>query len=174
MEQVDIREGARRQHRTIALFAVIQCWMRNLDGIVLERSQLERLLGLKRFKQTRVSWMKADMRELFSYVKPTWTSKPKSFAALYVSRVSLDSFFQLGPMTNKKRLEMMEQKDVKVKGFSMWSTRTAKDIVNAFEGLMPFLAESANYDERLMSAYLALLSQGQISGKSILNVSVSK
>lgn len=42
-----MREGARRQHRGISVFAMIQCWSRGLDGIAFERSSLERLLGLE-------------------------------------------------------------------------------------------------------------------------------
>jgi len=57
MKQIDLREGARRQHRSIALFAVVQCWLRNLDGLVLDRQNLERLVGLERFKGTRVDWL---------------------------------------------------------------------------------------------------------------------
>ena len=54
MKQIDVREGAKRQHRAISLFAVIQCWLKQLDGIALQRHHLERLLGLERFKKTRV------------------------------------------------------------------------------------------------------------------------
>jgi hypothetical protein len=67
MKQIDTREGARRRHRIIALFAVIQCWIKALDGIVLRRNQLESLLGLERFKRERIGWLREDLKEFFPY-----------------------------------------------------------------------------------------------------------
>jgi len=67
MQQIDLREGARRQHRAISLFAVIQCWMGNLEGVVFRRRDLERLIGLERFKEKRMDWLQEDLRELFPY-----------------------------------------------------------------------------------------------------------
>jgi len=39
----------------------------------------------------------------------------------------------------------------------------SRDIDAAFEGLIPFFADRANFDERFLASYLALLAQGQIS-----------
>jgi len=36
-----------------------------------------------------------------------------------------------------------------------------------FQAVIPFFAEYVNYDERLLASYLALLSQGQVSPRSI-------
>jgi hypothetical protein len=33
--------------------------------------------------------------------------------------------------------------------------------------MIPFFADSANYDERLLSSYLSLLAQGQIAARTI-------
>ena len=46
MKQIEVREGARRQHRAIALYAALQCWLRQLDGVAIERVDLERLKTL--------------------------------------------------------------------------------------------------------------------------------
>jgi hypothetical protein len=48
MRQIDLRKGAKRQQRALALFAVIQCWL------------------------------KADMKEFFPYQKPVWKTYPQS------------------------------------------------------------------------------------------------
>ncbi len=40
--------------------------MRGLDCIVLVRGDLEAFLGLKRFKSTRVKWLKEDLKPWFS------------------------------------------------------------------------------------------------------------
>jgi hypothetical protein len=75
MKQFDVREGARRQHCVVSLFAVIQCWLRGLDGIAFERKHLERLLGFSKFKGTRVEWLQQDLKELFQYIETYWMSK---------------------------------------------------------------------------------------------------
>ena len=86
MKQIDVREGARRQHRAAALFAVIQCWLRNLDGLVLLRRDLERLLGLERFKGTRVEWLQEDLKDFFPHQSAFWTAgKENSLHSLFVS-----------------------------------------------------------------------------------------
>ena len=40
MEQVEVREGARRQHRAISLFCVVQSWLRGWEGVRIDRDQL--------------------------------------------------------------------------------------------------------------------------------------
>jgi hypothetical protein len=87
VKQIDHREGGRRQNRTVAPFAVLQCWMRNLDGIVLDRPHLERLLGLERFKGERVKWIEADFKEFFPFQEIYYyTKKQNSLCSLYLSR----------------------------------------------------------------------------------------
>jgi len=46
--------------------------------------------------------------------------------------------------------------------FELWA-EPSKNLNEAFEGLLPFFAQRANFDERFLSSYLALLAQGQIS-----------
>jgi hypothetical protein len=82
-----LREGARREHRAISLLCVIQCWCHGWDGIRITREQLERLLGLSYFRQTRVEWMEEDFSEMFQHQRPTsgqWTVYP--FPGLELSR----------------------------------------------------------------------------------------
>ena len=46
--------------------------------------------------------------------------------------------------------------------FELWA-EPSKNLNEAFEGLLPFFAQRANFDERFLASYLALLAQGQIS-----------
>ena len=110
MKQIDVREGARRQHRTMALFSMIQCWMRGLDGIAYYRSHLERLLGLERFKQTRIDWLQKDIKELFPHQELFWSSDKESFSSLFVSRKKLKQYLPKGSMTTQKRIEGIESR----------------------------------------------------------------
>ena len=166
MKQIDLREGARRQHRAIALFAVIQCWLRGLDGIVFRRSDLERLLGLERFKDTRVHWLREDLREMFPHQRVIRSDN--SFSALYICRSPFAAFLPKGLMTTRKRLEGIGKEGPQMALFQMWPRAKAQKVVKAFEGMSPFFSEFGNYDERLLSSYLSLLIHGQISPQSLI------
>lgn len=164
MKQIDLREGARRQHRSLSLFAVIQCWMRNLDGLAFQRKQLERILGLDRFKKTRVEWLQEDLKEFFPHVQTYWlTGKTNSLGSLIVARVPIADHLPKGNMTTKARIEKMSSDAPKIGLFELWSIPSSDTLSKAFEGLLPFFSDSANYDERFLTSYLFLLAQGQIS-----------
>lgn len=168
MKQITLREGARRQHRTIAVFAVIQCWLRNLDGIAFQRPQLERLLGLDRFKRTRVDWLKEDLREFFPHVKIyRYAGKEYSLASVIVARVEIKSHLPKGTMTTEQRIKGVTKDGPSLGLFELWALPTLAQQIKPFEGLMPFFADAANYDERFLSSYLSLLVQGQISPHSL-------
>ncbi len=164
MKQIDLREGARRQHRAVSLFAVIQCWLRQLDGVAFQRSHLERLLGLGRFKQTRINWLKEDIQDFFPYCKVCkYAGKNNSLASVIVSRVPFENELPKGKMTTKKRIKGIAAGGPRLDLFKLWEAPSDKTIENAFEGIAPFFSDSANFDERFLSSYLSLLVQGQIS-----------
>jgi hypothetical protein len=166
LKQIDVREGARRQHRTISLFAVIQCWQKGIDGLVFKRRHMERLLGLERFKKKRVQWLKEDLEELFPYQETFWSNK-KSFSSLFVSRMPLKEFIPRGNMSTERRIKNIAKEGPKIELFRMWERSKPEKIQQLFEGAIPFFADYANYDERLLASYLSLLAQGQISVSSI-------
>lgn len=168
MKQIDLREGARRQHRAVALFAVVQCWLRDLDGVVFNRQHLARLLGLKRFKKTRVDWMKEDFEELFPFQRVYWyTQQTSSFASLYVSRRQLEGLLPKGSMSDIERLKGIPGNGPRLAMFDIWPQPEEAKALEAFDAAIPFFADTANYDERLLGSYLALLIQGQISPRSL-------
>ena len=119
MNQIDLREGARRQHRATAVFAVIQCWLRNLDGLCFGRAQLERLLGLERFKQTRVEWLQEDLRDFFPYQETYWY-KNDSFASLFVARRELKPHLAIGEMSDEERIKRVPENGPRLVLFRMW------------------------------------------------------
>jgi hypothetical protein len=175
MKQIDIREGARRQHRAVALFAVIQCWLKGRDGVVFQRQDLERLLDLERFKKARITWLREDLKDFFPYQEFFWsTQAPNSFASLFVCRKPLKGFLPKGSMSNRKRLEGIPWDGPRIDFFEMWSQPEGQALSNAFEGMIPFFADSVNYDERFLTSYLSLLAQGQISPQSLRRVEESE
>lgn len=170
MRQIDIREGARRQHRGISLFAMIQCWSRGLDGIAFERSSLERLLGLERFKETRMDWMIEDFSDIFPYHKKYYTMEPKSFSSLMVSRKELDGFVPKGSMSTDERISKITEGGPVIEKFKIWKIPEIQQQQRKKgnnESLAPIFGDDANFDERLLNSYLSLLISGQISIKSL-------
>ena len=149
MKQIDIREGARRQHRIISLFCVIQCWLYGWDGVQISREILKRLIGLEQVRFKRAMWMEDDFEEFFPYQQTDYNQWPcTSFNSLYLSRYP----FEKNPLIGK---------------FHMWDHPSEEDFAKLYEGFIPFFADAANYDERLLASYLSLLTQGQISPQLI-------
>jgi hypothetical protein len=150
MKQIEVREGARRQHRTISLFCVIQCWLHGWDGIEISREQLRRLIGIQKFKDRRVTWMRQDFQEMFAYQRPKYDcGSTESFSSIELSRQDLEKKPVIGE-------------------FEMWAHPSKDDLARLYEGFIPFFADAAtNYDERLLASYLSLLVQGQISPRSV-------
>jgi hypothetical protein len=152
----------------VALFAVVQCWLRDLDGLVFDRRDLERLLGLKRFKGTRVEWMREDFKEFFPSQEVFWMSNARdSFGSLYVSRRELDGVLPGGNMRDEKRIAGIPDDGPRLGLFMIWDRPDARKVLSAFKAAVPFFADFVNYDERLLHSYLALLAQGQISPRSL-------
>ncbi len=163
MKQSDNREVARRQHREVALFAVIQCWLRNLDGLVIEREALERLTGIDRFTQTRIGWRREDFREFFQFrhVIPMGT---QPLGSLYVSRRKLEGVLPGGRMSDEERIARAKEAGLRLGLFKIWYEPYSAD----FDGsAVPFIANTANTDESILTSYLALLAAGQISPRSL-------
>jgi hypothetical protein len=66
-QQIDLRKGARRQHRGAAMFCALKCLHYDWDAIQVSRDELQWMLGLERFKQKRVSWLEEDFAEFFPF-----------------------------------------------------------------------------------------------------------
>ncbi len=163
MEDAALRESARRQHRAVLLFAVIQSWLRGWDGLVIDRSPLERLLGLKRFKQARIQWFEEDAAEFFTDHRTFWSDTPSnSFKSIIVSRKSLawiDSLNVDSPDFETNVLDPMHG----LGALQIWNN--SEKLQKHLMGLAPIFANSSNFDERFLCSYLALLAQGHISPK---------
>jgi len=168
MKQIDVREGAKRQHRTLALFSMIQCWMRGLDGLAFTRPHLERLLGLERFKQKRVEWLEEDFKDLFPFQQTYWNSDNESFSSMFISRKEIGSYLPSGSMTTKERIEKISNNGTVAIGlFQIWERPNRRKAQENFSAAIPFFSDYANYDERLLASYLNLLMSGQIPAKAI-------
>jgi hypothetical protein len=146
----------------------LQCWMRGLDGIVFQRHHVERLVGLERFRGTRVEWLKDDLREFFPHLK-TLVYKNDSFASIFASRRKFDRIWVDGPMGDDARIKKMPR--VKFGVFQLWERPHAwktEVLKQGFAGIVPLFNISSNYDERLAASFLSLLGDGRISPNELM------
>lgn len=77
-------------------------------------------------------------------------------------------------MTTAKRVAGIPDGGPRIALFELWEASRPTGTVKVFESVVPFFADSANYDERFLSSYLALLAQGQISPHSLPSLKVGK
>lgn len=172
MKQIDLREGARRQHRAIGIFAVLQCWARGLDGICFQRQHLSRLIGLDRFKGKRIEWLQSDLREFFDHQEQFVFGPGDSLYSLFVSRISL-ALLPTGKFEDAARIARIPKRGPRIGILLLWphpATWEEDRLKDGFEAFIPFLSDLGNYDERLLSSYLSLLMSGQLSLPSLIEV----
>jgi hypothetical protein len=167
MVQKKEREFARRQHRSLALFLMIQCWVKHADGLVLKRSHLERLMRLERFRGERMKWLKIDLKEFFPYQEALYSGIPETLSKFLVSRVPFDQYATEQIANPTELVDDSAGGRRQIVLFSLWPKPTAKALETASAGLHPFFADLINYDERSLSAYLTLLAKGLIRVSTI-------
>ena len=173
MTQNAAREVARRQHRTVALFAVLQCWIRGLDGrrvdgVCLQRCHFERLTGTRKFEESRKEWLKQDFRDLFPFCHLVG---PKRTFSLFVSRVSLDPFPSDKDMSDEDRIVAIGKCGPRIEIFQLWKRLSAHywtQLQKDHAALIPFVTEPGNADERTLMTYMTLAATGQVSVRRVI------
>jgi len=109
----DVREpGVSRRVQTSPSryrnYLAVEAWSRGLDCIALDRDDLEKLLGLKRFKSTRVAWMQKDLAPWFPHQQPYYrASALSSISSLFLARVPIEQHLAEGTMTTRERIAGM-------------------------------------------------------------------
>lgn len=132
------RDFCRRHHRMIGAFLAIEAWTRGLDCIVLERGTLETLLGLERFKSTRIEWLVADLKPWFAYQKAFYkTRAPSSIGSLFLSRVKIANHLSTGSMTTKERIAKMADDAPRT---ALYSTKSNAGKVPSLDTMVSTLA----------------------------------
>jgi len=132
---------------------------------VIERSDLERLIGLERFRSKRWAWLQKDMEPYFEHIEIIEIQgKKKSLGSLYASRVPFD--IPYGSLSTNKRVAQMQATGLEIEPLVLLNDDFDEDM-HIPDFVMPFHAAFGSHDERLLSAYLMLLSQGHISPKKL-------
>lgn len=138
------REGARRQHRSLALFCSLKCRHFDWDGIMLEGNELRRILGLEKLEQSRLDLISEDFAEHFPFQWPE-SSSSSSLSKLILSTRPIQRGYEMhiGCLSFRK---------------------DPLDFVNEIiqTCLSPFLKQERNRSELAITALLGLLANGQL------------
>lgn len=99
------RAACQRQHRVLGHYLAVQAWLRGLDCLAVERSDLEIYLGLERFKSERIKWLLQDLKPWFPYNSPFFKSSAQSsLHSLFLSRVKMGAWLSTTTMTTAQRI----------------------------------------------------------------------
>lgn len=102
------RELARRQHRVLAHYLALIAWVRGADCVAIERSKLETLLDLERFKEERLRWLAEDAKPWFDHHQLLYSvSSPGKFQTVWLSRVTLPAGVFSEQANVKRRVEIL-------------------------------------------------------------------
>ena len=116
----------RRQHRLIALYSVIQCWMKGVDGLVLTHSDLIKILNITRLEWSHISQFAANMHEFFPFVVPVWLPSTKQVVACFISRRRMEGIPRNRQIDIPKQIAALKQQGVHVTTFSIWKLEQSK------------------------------------------------
>ena len=109
------RQALRRLHRVVASYFASRAWVERVDCVVLERSVLEPLLDLERFKGARLEWIKTDMKHWFPYIEELYfchAPKKGQISTIYLSRIPIADYMHEN-MTDKKRIARLAEEGIK-------------------------------------------------------------
>jgi hypothetical protein len=144
-KQIDLREGAKRQHRSVAMLCSLYCHHFDLDGVVIYREEIEWIIGLQRFKKTRIEWMREDFAEYFPFQNFQMTE-------------SVDGTPTLSLITLSR---VPKCKEAYITCFSLGAHPRSLDLKESI--LKVFGLCSVNTSELLVTSVLNMLASGQIS-----------
>ena len=161
MDQLEVREGARRQHRGLAMFCVLYCWHHNKKAVFVRKELLLHYLGLERMKGTRYEWITEDIAAYFPHIFKRNTNNKE---LIVFSKIPENELLE-----NKSEAIHFSPKILGLASYSLLALDThGEKAYNFIEEVMPFLAEINNLHEFAITNALTLLSNGIVSPAKIL------
>ena len=79
-------------------------------------------------KNTRIDWLKEDLKDFFPYSWVTYSTNSGTYASLYLSRYHYPVKAKSGSMTDKARIDVMKEQGLKV---SIVKMPTEKKIISS-------------------------------------------
>jgi len=131
----------RCQHRRISLFALIQCWLKEVDGLVLTHSDLAAILQLTRIEETHIDQLVDNMREFFPFCVPIWSPRPKTLRACFVSRRPIRTILGKQGSSIPKQIEALKQEGIPFETFTIWTRDQSRTPLTALKTHLDALAQ---------------------------------
>lgn len=164
MDQIETREGARRQHRCIAMFCALYCWNHDKKAVFVQKDYLLRFLGLERLREKRMDWLKEDVGGYFPYVFRRQI-KSENKDSIIFSRIPESELVENKVLAIYLKPSIFNLADYKEEIIFDGGV----EAVRIIEKSLPFLTSIDNLHEFSVLNTLTLLANGSIDPKSALS-----
>ncbi len=161
VNQIDIEEGASRQHLSFAMICAIYCWHNECEATWLPFDEFEQLIGLSYTKIRRFKWVKRDVSAYFKYIY-TCDDKTGKRKLLFLSRVP-----QIKIESNKELAIRFAPKLMDIKGHGCALDSEEEKLDNYVSTCFPFVNSVNNKSEMAIQMSLTLLSQGMVTPEDV-------
>ena len=167
MDQIEIREGARRQHRCLTMFCALYCWNQDKTICYVGKDQFLLFLGLERLKEIRFKWFVEDGKAYFPHIFQTKNSKGKELIVL--SRVDEKELVTNKPKYKDKSI-LLKPSIFSLENYKLsFLEQNGEQLKKIFEEAFPFIKSVNNYYEFSILNVLSLLANGAISPELALS-----
>ncbi|TAK61234.1 hypothetical protein [Methylobacter sp.] len=164
-----VREDARRQHRSLAMYCALFCWHHDKQAVFVSKDLFLQFIGLERLKDVRFEMIKEDVNPYFSFVFQR-TSKNSNANLIVLSRIPEDEL-----MTSKEKaihfkpsvFELANKYRPNSELFSL-GEETSENSSEIIEKVFPYISSIENPYEFAISNTLSLLVGGLIDPKLAL------
>ena len=168
------RDHLQQFNRKIAIFAMIQCWVKNLDGVVFSYSDLTRLYMVNSLKQSRLDIFIEDIGGLFPHCKILANyqrnrklhKEEMKYASVWACRMPFKDVLPSGAMSTDERVQKMKGQRPAFDQFHLWPEPGSDEFIGmTMEN--PFFGTCSNRDDEFLSAYLKGVADGRIGYDAI-------
>lgn len=161
MEQIEIREGARRQHRSLAMFCALYCWHHDKKAVFVYKELFLSYLGLSRLRGTRYDWIVEDTTSYFPHV---FKRESKEISLIVFSKLSEEELLK-----NKSQAIYLNPKALGLSGYNLFDLDEENEkAIKFMNEAIPYLSEIRNLHEFSITSSLSLLANGIVSPSTIL------
>ena len=168
MEQIEIREGAKRQHRCFAMFCALYCWNHDKKIVHVKKEQFLYYLGLERLRKKRMEWFIEDGGSYFPYI---FLMKNNSQGVEHVVLSCVDKQeLQTHKEKYKEKAILLNPAIFSLANYNMaFLEEGGGQAQKLFEEAFPYITTVKNYHEFAILNALTLLASGSIDPKSALS-----
>ena len=161
MDQIEVREGARRQHRGLAMFCALYCWHHNKEAVFVSKELFLDYLGLERMKGARYDWVLEDFSEYFPFI---FKRNLNGRELIVFSKIPEDDLLK-----EKEKAINFSPKILDLAKYPTMALFDGGTEAQCFiNDTLPFLSEIKNLNEYAISNVLPLLAGGVVSpGKAL-------